>query len=215
MILYSIDHSLYCAKLRLVLRHKGLNWEERDPPGGVGSQTYLALVPSGNLPALVDGNLTLTDSEAIAEYLEEKHPQPAMLPNTLEQRAWSRQLSRFSDTRLEPALRVFFAQANPAVRVPAQIAAAHAGLTRWMGALETLLKQNPLPQDHLWLGDCGLIITLDWIDLMEHAVIPPLQWGPHTQTYRAAKTTIAAVATERHSYQPHMEHWMQGKGAFE
>ena len=67
---YSIPVSLYCAKLRILLRHKGLDWEEVMPPGCYGSDEYKRIVPSGNLPALVDNDLMLGDSEAIAEYLQ-------------------------------------------------------------------------------------------------------------------------------------------------
>ena len=80
LTIYAIAPSLYCAKLRILLRHKQLAWEEVPPPGGYGSDQYKRLIASGNLPALVDGSLTLADSEAIAEYLNELHPDPAMLP---------------------------------------------------------------------------------------------------------------------------------------
>uniref|UniRef100_UPI00249198B8 glutathione S-transferase family protein n=1 Tax=Litoreibacter halocynthiae TaxID=1242689 RepID=UPI00249198B8 len=159
---YSVDHSLYCAKLRLTLRTKGLEWRDLVPPAD-----YLSLVPTGNLPALVDGDLTLTDSEAIAEYLEEKHPDPAMLPEGLIPRAKSRELSRFHDTRLEPALRLLFSNVTPATRVASEIGAAHAEITKRLTALSTLLNYSPLPRDRLWLCDCGLIVTLEWLELME------------------------------------------------
>ena len=116
MLIYTSDHSLYCAKLRILLRHKKLSFTDAPPPGGGGSSTYLSLVPSGNLPALVDGDLTLTDSEAIAEYLEEKYPEIPMLPDTLVARARSRERSRFADTRLEPALRLTFPHVDPKLR---------------------------------------------------------------------------------------------------
>ncbi|NRB03334.1 MAG: glutathione S-transferase N-terminal domain-containing protein, partial [Rhodobacteraceae bacterium] len=47
MLVYTSDHSLYCAKLRILLRYKELSFEEAPPPGGGGSATYLSLVPSG------------------------------------------------------------------------------------------------------------------------------------------------------------------------
>ena len=103
MRIYTSDHSLYCAKLRILLHHKRVPYEEAPPPGGGGSPEYLSIVPSGNIPALCDGDLVLTDSEAIAEYLEEKYPDIPMLPDTLIGRAQSRERSRFSDTRLDPA----------------------------------------------------------------------------------------------------------------
>ena len=80
LTIYAIPISLYCAKLRILLRHKKIQWQELPPPGGYGSAEYKSIVPSGNLPALVDGSLLLADSEAIAEYLNEKYPNPPMLP---------------------------------------------------------------------------------------------------------------------------------------
>ncbi|TDT78063.1 glutathione S-transferase [Litoreibacter halocynthiae] len=204
---YSVDHSLYCAKLRLALRTKGLEWRDLAPPAN-----YLSLVPSGNLPALVDGDLTLTDSEAIAEYLEEKHPTPAMLPEGLIPRAKSRELSRFHDTRLEPALRLLFSNVAPATRVASEIEAAHAEITKRLTALSTLLDRSPLPRDRLWLSDCGLIVTLEWLELMEtHTVLPPLHWSSTVRTYRTQMATLPQVAQELAFYRPHMREWIEGK----
>lgn len=205
--IYSVDHSLYCAKLRLVLRTKGLKWRDIAPPAN-----YLALVPTGNLPALVDGDLTLTDSEAIAEYLEEKHPAPAMLPVGLIPRAKSRELSRFHDTRLEPALRLLFSNVSPATRVAAQVVAAHAEITKRLTALSTLLERNPLPRDRLWLSDCGLIVTLEWLEMMEtRTVLRPLHWSPTVRTYRAQMQALPQVAQELAFYRPQLLEWMEGK----
>ncbi|RLJ60029.1 glutathione S-transferase [Litoreibacter meonggei] len=205
--IYSVDHSLYCAKLRLTLRTKGLEWRDLAPPAD-----YLSLVPTGNLPALVDGDLTLTDSEAIAEYLEEKHPAPAMLPTGLIPRAKCRELSRFHDTRLEPALRLLFANVSPATRVASEVQAAHAEITKRLSALSTLLDQSPLPRDRLWLCDCGLIVTLEWLALMEtHTVLPPLHWSDTVRTYCAQMETLPQVAQELEFYRPHMREWMEGK----
>lgn len=205
--IYSIDHSLYCAKLRLVLRTKGLEWRDLAP-----SADYLKLVPTGNLPALVDGDLTLTDSEAIAEYLEEKHPDPAMLPTGFIPRAKCRELSRFHDTRLEPALRLLFRNVSPATRVASEIEAAHAEITKRLTALSTLLNQSPLPRDRLWLCDCGLIVTLEWLDIMAtHTVLPPLHWSPTVCTYRKQMEALPQVTQELEFYRPHMTEWMEGK----
>ena len=118
LTIYSVPISLYCAKLRIVLRHKKLEWNEQPPPGGYGSDEYKAIVASGNLPALVDGSLLVADSEAIAEYLEEKYPVPAMLPGEPSYRAKIRELSRFHDTRLEPEVRKLFGNLSPDKRNP-------------------------------------------------------------------------------------------------
>lgn len=210
---YTSDHSLYCAKLRILLRHKGLMFEELPPPGGGGSPEYLAVVPSGNIPALVDGDLVLTDSEAIAEYLEEKHPEPAMLPSTLTGRALSRERSRFADTRLEPALRLTFPHVAPATRDPKAIAAAHDMISKRLTALAQMLERADLPRDRLWMGDCGTIVTLEWIALFEGPVIPALHWPEAVTRYRTQMMAHAAVADELAAYRPEMLRYMQHKGA--
>ena len=92
------------------MRNKGLEWEELLPPGGYGSAEYKAIVPSGNLPALIDNGFMLADSEAIAEYLNEAYPEVAMLPDTVQLRAKAREKGRLHDTRLEPAVRALYPQ---------------------------------------------------------------------------------------------------------
>jgi glutathione S-transferase len=211
--IYTSDHSLYCAKLRILLRHKQIPFEEAPPPGGGGSAEYLSIVPSGNIPALVDGDLVLTDSEAIAEYLEEKFPERPMLPDTLIGRAHSRERSRFSDTRLEPALRLTFSHVAPAVRDQAAIEEAHAMITKRLTALGVMLTRSDLPRDRLWMGDCGTIVTLEWIALFEGPVIPALDWPDAVATYRAQMLAHAAVADEMTAYRPEMLHYMHQKGA--
>ncbi len=211
--IYTSDHSLYCAKLCILLRHKQIPFEEAPPPGGGGSAEYLSIVPSGNIPALVDGDLVLTDSEAIAEYLEEKYPDRPMLPDTLVGRALSRERSRFSDTRLEPALRLTFPHVAPATRDATAIADAHSMITKRLVALGVMLDRSQLPRDQLWMGDCGTIVTLEWIALFEGPVIPALDWPEAVSTYREQMLAHKAVADEMTAYRPEMLHYMREKGA--
>ena len=84
LTIYSVPVAVYCAKLRILMRHKGIKWTELAPPGGYGSAEYKAIVPSGNLPAMIHDGFMLADSEAIAEYLEETFPQVPMLPKTVQ-----------------------------------------------------------------------------------------------------------------------------------
>lgn len=213
MLIYASDHSLYCAKLRILLQHKKLSFSEVPPPGGAGSPTYLALVPSGNIPALVDENFTMTDSEAIAEYLEEKYPEIPMLPDTLVGRARSRERSRFSDTRLEPALRLTFPYVDPEMRDAAAISIANTQINLRLHGLGIMLQQSDLPRDRLWMGDLGTIVTLEWIALFEGAVVPKLEWPEAVQIYRSDMLKHQAVARVLTTYRPAMLHYMREKGA--
>ena len=57
------------------------------------SAKFLTKNPEGLIPVLDTGKHQLTQSMAILEYLEETHPEPALLPSNLEQRALVRSLA--------------------------------------------------------------------------------------------------------------------------
>ncbi|MBK7519614.1 MAG: glutathione S-transferase family protein [Gammaproteobacteria bacterium] len=97
MKLYGICLSPYVRKVAVVINVKGLECEREDAfPGSLSR----AISPLGKIPALQDGALTLADSSVICEYLEEQYPAVAMLPKSPADRARSRWLEEFGDTRL-------------------------------------------------------------------------------------------------------------------
>jgi glutathione S-transferase/maleylpyruvate isomerase len=207
LVLYAIPVSLYCAKLRIVLRAKGLAWDERPPPGGYGSAAYRRLVPSGNLPALVDGGLMIADSEAAAEYLDEAWPDPPLMPAGAADRARMRERGRFHDTRLEPELRRLFPHLGRAARDGAVVAAQAEALAARLGQLDRILGAAPdLP---FGLGDCGLPVTLAWLDALDPALglglgpLPPAVLG-----WRARVESVPAVAAELAVYRPALAAWL-------
>ena len=205
--LFAVPVSLYCAKLRIVLRHKELEWEEVLPPGGYGSRTYKDLVPGGSLPALEhDGNL-LSDSEAIAEYLNEVWSDPEMLPGDNLERARIRERSRFHDTRLEPALRALFPMIGGDPKV-------HTVSEKWNDLAERLAQMETLLPEttpRLTLADCGLPVTSLWIDeLTEHFRMDPIL-GSRMQRYLAGLQAHKAVSDELAQYAPRLKAWMASK----
>lgn len=60
--------------------------------------------PSGKMPALVDGDVVVTDSAAICAYLAEKHPEKHMGPETLAERAHLNAWLFFAQSELEAPL---------------------------------------------------------------------------------------------------------------
>ncbi|MDE0812175.1 MAG: glutathione S-transferase family protein [Alphaproteobacteria bacterium] len=203
---YAIPVSLYCAKLRILLRHKAALWEERLPPGGYGSDAYKEVVPSGNLPALIDGDLLLGDSEAIAEYLNEKLADPPMLPKDPARRAKIRELSRFHDTRLEPELRKLFAHFSPADRDGAVTGAQSKALTMRLAQLALLLEDNgPTTARDLSLADCGFAISFAWISALTPIMGLEITWPAAVQTYWDDIACFPAIATEIADYQPKLD----------
>jgi maleylacetoacetate isomerase len=98
MELYTYFRSSAAYRVRIALNLKGLEFESlprhlsRD--GGEHRQIdYLTLNPQGLIPLLVDGEVTIAQSLAIIEYLEETHPEPPLLPRSAAERARVRSLA--------------------------------------------------------------------------------------------------------------------------
>ena len=209
LTIYAIPISLYCAKLRILLRHKGLEWKELPPPGGYGSDEYKGIIPSGNLPAMVDGELTLADSEVIAEYLNEKHPLPAMLPSDSSQRAKIRERSRFHDTRLEPELRKLFPYIDEKNSDANVIRHQSKQINNRLKQLSDLLESTHIPfTNALTLGDCGLPITVAWIELLTPIFDLKINWPDPVVSYIHEIHTHQAVATELEIYRENLGEWL-------
>lgn len=161
LIFYASALSSYSAKVRIVLCAKGLDYEERLPPGGYRSAEYRTLVPMGTLPAIQEGDWVLSESEAINEYLEERYPTPPMLPQDAQQRAQVRFLCRFHDLYLEPRVRALFAHVKPAQRNPQTVLALREDIEARLRQLAAWAKPQPfLLTPTISLADCGPLVTL-------------------------------------------------------
>ena len=83
MHFYDYFRSSAAYRCRIALNLKGLEPERTFVnlrTGEVRSDWYTKVNPQQLVPALVDGEATLTQSLAIIEYLDEVHPEPAFLP---------------------------------------------------------------------------------------------------------------------------------------
>ena len=98
LTLYDAARCPYCARARIVLEDKGLAYEPveidlSDRPAWIYDKN-----PRGRVPVLEDEGLVLPESLAIMEYLEERYPEPALLPVDAAERALVRVLfARFDD----------------------------------------------------------------------------------------------------------------------
>ena len=117
MKLYNMNLSNFATKSRIAIYDKGLNIEIAAIPGNnLKSPEYLKINPLGKTPALDADGMIVAESEIINEYLEDKFPNPPLLPKTPEERARVRTFTRFHDLYLEPPLRALFGQLNPKSR---------------------------------------------------------------------------------------------------
>lgn len=209
LTIYTVPVATYCAKLRVMMRHKSIAWEELPPPGGYGSAEYKAIVPSGNLPAMIHEGFMLSDSEAIAEYLNEAFPQTPMLPDNVQLRAKAREKGRFHDTRLEPSVRALYAQVAYETRDAEAVKAGGAAISKHLEALALLISDPTLPTDKLWLCDCGFAVTFAWIKAFQAAFDLPVVWPKTIVAYEARIHQYAAVSDELTHYKPAMDDYLQ------
>lgn len=93
MKLYGYFRSSAAYRVRIALNLKGIAYEHIgvhlvNNGGAQHSAAYRALNPSELVPTLVDGDLILSQSLAMLEYLEEAYPSDkALLPQDISQRA--------------------------------------------------------------------------------------------------------------------------------
>lgn len=98
MKLYSYFRSSASYRVRIALNLKRLPYDYvpvhmlRDG-GQQLKDEYRALNPDALVPTLVDGDATLQQSLAIVEYLDETHPEPALLPKAPVDRAYVRAIA--------------------------------------------------------------------------------------------------------------------------
>ncbi|MGB3406399.1 MAG: glutathione S-transferase family protein [Jannaschia sp.] len=97
--LYHFPLSPFCRKVRLTLAEKRLEVELVDEKYWEASSEFLRRNPAGKVPVLRIDGLTLSDSQAICEYLEETVPDPALLPRDAERRAEVRRLVAWFDDK--------------------------------------------------------------------------------------------------------------------
>lgn len=105
--LYTYFRSSCAYRVRIILNHKGLDYDAipvhlLNDGGEQHKQDYKKLNPSAQVPTLIDEGLTLGQSMAIAEYLEESYPQKPLLPEENKERAIVRQMCEVINSGIQP-----------------------------------------------------------------------------------------------------------------
>jgi maleylacetoacetate isomerase len=105
MKLHGYFRSSAAFRVRIALNLKTLDYDQASIHLRRGDQRapdYLKLNPQALVPALVEGDLVLTQSLATIEYLDETHPNPPLLPATPEGRARVRALAQIVACEIHP-----------------------------------------------------------------------------------------------------------------
>jgi glutathione S-transferase len=92
--------SPYVRKVLVCLEIKGIPYEVDHLVPFFGDDRFSKLSPLRRIPVLVDGDLVLTDSSVICQYVEDLKPAPPLFPPDIRDRARARWLEEFADTRM-------------------------------------------------------------------------------------------------------------------
>jgi glutathione S-transferase len=145
---------------------------------------FLAINPAGKVPVLVDGDLVLTESIAIAVYLADKYPEKRLLPADQRGRAEAMRWLLFTTTELEqPLWRM--AKHNviypPEKRLPADIVLARDEFIAMAEVLDRhMAGRDFVVGDSVTVADFVLGSTLDWATMAG-----VLDGFPGLEAYRA------------------------------
>jgi glutathione S-transferase len=192
MKLYSGPLSLFSRKVEIALGEKGLAFE-RVMVAFTQERGYqpkhpdvLAANPKGQVPVLVDGDLTLFDSTLIFEYLEEAYPTPALLPpmgpGGAKARARCRMMELRADEVVFPHARTFFYRTDPPHPDAAQRRAneeagarAEAALRDHFTSLDKIVSGAEFLCGNLSYADIAMFMTIIWTQRLKG---PPLKDYP-------------------------------------
>lgn len=148
MILHGYWRSTTSYRVRIALNLKGLEYSQVTHDLRTQAQrqpAYRAIHPQGLVPALVDDDMVLTQSPAILEWLEERYPDPPLLPPDPQARAIVRGMAALVGCDIHPLnnLRVLDALRDDFAATPDQ---RRAWIGRWIAegfaALETLIERH-------------------------------------------------------------------------
>jgi glutathione S-transferase len=130
---------------------------------------FLAVNPAGKVPALVDGDMVLTESIAIVLYLADKYPEKRLMPDEFGERAQALRWLLFTTTELEQPLwrmakhNVIYPEEK---RLPAEVVLAREEFIAMAEVLDRhMAGRDFVVGDSVTVADFVLGHTLDWAQI--------------------------------------------------
>ena len=174
---YFAKPSLFSRPVWITLIEKGLTFDPIyvNMGGDQFTPEFRSLNPFCRIPVLVDNGLTVTESQAILDYLDLQYPQPKLLPDSAQAVAKVRQVQMIAVNELVPAIGECLMK-----KPDQQTYAKHRAMTA-LNVLEGLLDGPYFGGDRLSLADivagsfvpvvCDLGFSLDhrlqnWLNML-------------------------------------------------
>jgi maleylpyruvate isomerase len=163
MQLHNFFRSGTSHRTRIALALKGLSYDYVAVDLAHNAQhdaAFKALNPQGMVPTLVDGDLVLSQSVAIIEWLEERYPNPPLLPAGVNDRAHVRAMAAvvgcdihpLNNKRILDTLRATFGADQAAINLWAGT-----WISAGFAALEAMLQADTTRGDFCYGNAPGLV----------------------------------------------------------
>jgi glutathione S-transferase len=204
MKLYSGDLSPYSARVRMQIYAKGLTDIVIERPAEFGTPKFRETFPIGRIPVLdIDGDM-MPESEVIAEYLEEIHPEPSLLGATPRESAHIRTLARLGDIYLMNNMFMLSPQTRASTRNEGIVELLGGQVLRNIKALDRMVGRDGFACcGRLTLADCALAPALFLVEnvLPGAGLDNPIPANPNVAAYWAAiqrQEPAARILVELH-----------------
>jgi glutathione S-transferase len=194
--LYCWDLSPYSARVRMQIYAKGLTDIEFEYPPTFGTPKFYQDHPIGRVPLLeIDGE-AIPESNVIAEYLEEIHPEPSLLGATPRENAHIRTVARIGDIylmnntfMLAGQTRVLAAKTPVTTGNEAIVTLLGTQLANGTKALDQLIGRDGFAcLGRVTLADCALVPALFFLEIVlgSRGLADPIAANANVAAYWAA-----------------------------
>lgn len=212
MKLYGALASPYVARVVMFANLKDIDLPMEPAPGGMGSDEYLLINPTGKIPSLETNDVCIAESEVICEYLECVYPEPPLLPADSLGQAQARMISRMTDLYIAPHNTPLRSMKDPARRDQAVVDRQAAEFAKGFSYVAHFMGPGPFAVgDRPTIGDCALA---PFIGMLQQVVFPFFTeipdptagdgrlaiWWNALQDHPACKQSVDAYAESLESF---------------
>lgn len=168
MKLHGINLSPYVARVALACEYKGLEFEPvRAFADMIKTPEHLAISPMGKIPAFTDGDVALSESNAIIEYLEDAYPENPLLPDDAAAKAKIRMVAAFVDNYIQ----------GPTIELAPHLSRKHRDetfvkgrmtlISRGLSSIENVMNLGSFAMgDKPTIADCMLVPAITYLYYM-------------------------------------------------
>ena len=176
LILHSYRRCPYAIRVRMTLEEKELSYSVIEEKLSLKSEALLRLHPEGRVPLLLHGTQVLYESSIITEYIDDRFPDPPLMPHSAEGKAQARLWTYSCNTVFKPAVDAYKYQWKELDQTEKD--GLKKKLLNYLARLENSLKQNPfLLGETLTLADIHVFPFFRQVTLAEKT-IPELHESP-------------------------------------